>query len=162
MALIPYRTWRPSRLESVGLATTADFRNEINRMIEGMFNRPATVPTWFGMAGPGQWLPAIDISEDPHQLQVRVELPGLDPKGLEIDVTEDRLVIAGEKKQTASKSGNGWSHVESQYGEFSRTIPLPAPIDPEKVTARFENGVLTIDLAKAATSVSRKVLVETL
>ena len=157
MTLVPYRTWRPARLEAPGFSPLAEFRGEMNRLFDGLFNRPLAVPTWFEAAAPGQWLPAIDISEDPTQLQVRAELPGIDPQALDIDVTEDRLVIAGEKKQASSKTGNGWTHTESQYGAFTRTIPLPAPVDPEKVSARFENGVLTVDLTKSATSVTRKV-----
>lgn len=157
MTLVPYRTWRPGRLEAPGFSPLTEFRGEVNRLFDGLFNRPLAMPTWFEAAAPGQWLPVIDISEDPTQLQIRAELPGIDPQGLDIDVTEDRLVIAGEKKQASSKTGNGWTHTESQYGAFTRTIPLPAPVDPEKVSARFENGVLTIDLTKSATSVSRKV-----
>jgi HSP20 family protein len=160
MTLIPYRAWRPARLESAGITPLAEFRGEMNRLFDGLFNRPLAMPTWFEATTPGQWLPAIDISEDPTQLQVRAELPGIDPKALEIDVTEDRLVITGEKKHASSKTGNGWTHTESQYGAFTRTIPLPAPVDPEKVSARFENGVLTVDLTKSATSVTRKVTVD--
>ena len=77
-----------------------------------------------------------------------------------MDVTEDRLVISGEKKHATSKSGNGWTHTESRSGAFSRTIPLPDPVDPAKVTASFDNGVLTVELAKTTTSTSRKIPVQ--
>lgn len=157
MSLIPIRSWRPSAQQSTGLAPMSDFRREMNRLFDGLFARPLTLQTWFEESAPGQWLPAIDISEDAKQLHVRAEVPGVDPKELDIDVTEDRLVIAGEKKQAATETENGWTHTESEYGAFARRIPLPTPIDPEHVTARFENGVLMIDLAKAETSLSRKV-----
>lgn len=157
MNLIPYRSWRRPAIESTGLSQLGDFRGEMGRLMDSLFNRQMAVPTWFEAASPVEWLPAIDISEDATQLLVRAELPGIDPQALDIDVTEDRLVISGEKKQATSKTGNGWTHMESQYGTFTRTIPLPTPVDPEKVTARFENGVLTVELAKAETSVTRKV-----
>ena len=157
MSLIPYRSWRTPAIESSGLSQMGDFRGEMGRLFDSLLNRQMATPTWFEAATPSQWLPAIDISEDATQLQVRAELPGIDPKALDIDVTEDRLVMSGEKKQAATSTGNGWTHMESQYGAFTRTIPLPTPVDPEKVTARFENGVLTVELAKAETSVTRKI-----
>jgi HSP20 family protein len=160
MSLIPFRTRRPAGIEPAGLSTLSEFRNEMNRVFDGLFTRPLSIPTWFEAAEPGHWLPAIDMSEDPQRIQIRAELPGIDPKNVDVDVTEDRLVISGEKKHATSKSGNGWTHTESQYGAFSRTIPLPDPVDPAKVTANFENGVLTVELAKTAASTSRKIPVQ--
>lgn len=157
MSLIPFRSRRPAGLEPTGLSSLSEFRTEMNRLFDGLFARPLPMPAWFPAAEPGQWLPAVDMSDDPQRIQIRVELPGIDPKQVDVDVTEDRLVISGEKKHAASKSGNGWTHLESQYGAFSRTIPLPDPVDPSKVTAAFDNGVLTVDLAKTTTSTSRKV-----
>jgi HSP20 family protein len=157
MSLIPLRSHRASGLEPAGFSSLADFRTEMNRLFDGLFSRSLAMPTWSEIGEPGQWLPVIDLSDDPQRIQVRAELPGIDPKQVDVDVTEDRLVISGEKKQATSKSGNGWSHTESRYGAFSRTIPLPDPIDPNKVTATFDNGVLTVELAKSATSTSRKV-----
>jgi len=139
----------------------ADFRTEMNRLFDGLINRPLVMPSWFEAAVPGQWLPPIDVSDDPHGIRIRAELPGIDPKHVDVEVTEDRLVISGEKSQSSTKEGNGWTHVESQYGGFSRTIPLSDPVDPAKVTATFDNGVLTVDLAKTAASTSRKVPVQT-
>jgi HSP20 family protein len=159
LSLTPFRTRRQAGLEP-GYSGMAEFRTEMNRLFDGLFSRPLAVPTWFETAEPGQWLPAIDISDEPQRIQVRAELPGIDPKHVDVDVTEDRLVISGEKKQSSSKEGNGWSHVESQYGAFARTIPLPAPVDPATVTANFDNGVLTVELTKTATSTSRKVPVK--
>jgi len=160
MSLIPFRTRRAAGLEPGGLSTLSEFRTEMNRLFDGLFARPLTMPAWFEAAESGQWLPAVDLSEDPQRIQVRAELPGIDPKHVDVDVTEDRLVISGEKKHAASKSGNGWTHTESQSGVFSRTIPLPDPVDPAQVTASFDNGVLTVDLVKSATSASRKIPVQ--
>jgi len=157
MSLIPFRSRRPTTLESSGFSSLAEFRTEMNRLFDGLFSRPFTMPAWFETAQPGEWLPTIDLADDPRHIQVRAELPGIDPQHVDVDVTEDRLVISGEKKQAVSKGGDGWSHVESRYGAFSRTIPLPDPVDPAKVTASFANGVLTVELDKTATSASRKV-----
>lgn len=160
MSLIPFRTRRSSGLEPGGLSSLADFRTEMNRLFDGLFARPLSMPAWFEAAEPGQWLPAIDVADEPQRIHVRAELPGIDPKHVEVDVTEDRLVISGEKQHATSKGGNGWSHVESRYGAFSRTIPLPDPVDPAKVTAAFDNGVLTVEMTKTASTASRKVPVQ--
>ncbi|NDC62685.1 MAG: Hsp20/alpha crystallin family protein [Planctomycetia bacterium] len=152
-------------MEAGSLATMADFRNEMNRLFEGFFNRPVAAvpswPSWFETAEPGQWLPAVDLSETDTQIRVRAELPGIDPKDVDVSVSEDRLVISGEKKSSQEQAGEGWSHCESHHGSFSRAIPLPEPVDPSKVTARYDKGVLMVELTKSPASTSRKVPVLT-
>jgi len=157
MSLIPFRTKRSSGMEPGSLANLADFRNEMNRLFEGFLSRPLMSGSWFETAEPGQWLPAIDLSENDTQIHVRVEVPGIDPKDVDVSVSEDRLVISGEKKCEKESSGEDWSHRESHFGSFSRAIPLPESVDPAKVTARYDKGVLTVELTKAPTSASRKV-----
>lgn len=157
MSLIPLRGRRQPDLESAGFSSLAEFRTEMHRLFDGLVSRAFAMPAWLETTEPGQWLPAVDLSDDPQRIHVRAELPGIDPKHVDVDVTEDRLVISGEKKRSESKAGNGWSHVESRYGAFSRAIPLPDPVDPAKVTASFNNGVLTVELAKTASSTVRKV-----
>jgi len=160
MSLIPFRTKRSAGMEP-GLATLADFRTEMNRLFEGFFSRPLAAPSWFDTIEPGQWLPAVDMAETEQSIRVRAELPGIDPKDVEVSVSEDRLVIAGEKKSAKEETGNGWTHRESSYGSFTRSIPLPESVDPAKVTARYDKGVLTVELAKSPASTARKVPVLT-
>ena len=157
MSLIPFRTKRTSGMEPGAMATLADFRNEMNRLFEGFFSRPLAMPGWFETVEPGQWLPAVDMAETDKQIQVRAELPGIEPKDVDVSVSEDRLVIAGEKKSEKEEGGEGWTHRESHYGAFSRAIPLPEAVDPTKVTARYDKGVLTVELTKSPSSASRKV-----
>ena len=161
MSLIPFRTKRSSGMEPANLTTMADFRNEMNRLFEGFFSRPLTGPSWFETGEPGQWIPAIDLSESGSEIHVRAELPGIDPKDVDVSVTEDRLVISGEKKSQTEKTTDGWTHRESHYGSFSRAIPLPEAVDPAKVTARYDKGVLTGELTKSPSAPSRTVPVLT-
>jgi len=161
MSLIPFRMKRSSGMEPANLTTMADFRNEMNRLFEGFFSRPLTGPSWFETGEPSQWMPAIDLSESGGEIHVRAELPGIDPKDVDVSVSEDRLVISGEKKSTTEKKTESWTHRESHYGGFSRTIPLPEAVDPAKVTARYDKGVLTVELTKSPSSTSRKVPVLT-
>jgi len=161
MSLIPFRTKRPTGLEPTSLATLADFRNEMNRLFEGFFSRPLPAMTWFDTVEPGQWLPTVDMSENERQIHVRVELPGIDPKDVDVSVSEDRLVISGEKTSETDASGAGWTHRESRCGSFTRAIPLPDTVDPAKVTARYDKGVLTVELQKSSASTARKIPVTT-
>jgi HSP20 family protein len=162
MSLIPFRTKRTAGMEGGSLATLADFRNEMNRLFEGFCSRPAAfAPGWFEASEPGQWLPAIDLSETDTQIRVRAELPGIDPQDVDVSVSGDRLVIAGEKQACTEESGAGWAHRESLSGAFSRSIPLPESVDPAKVTARYDKGVLTVELTKSPASTSRRVPVLT-
>ena len=161
MSLIPFRTKRASGMEPGNLASLADFRNEMNRLFEGFFSRPLAMPGWFETVEPGRWLPAVDLKENDTQIQVRAELPGIDPKDVDVSVSEDRLVISGEKKTEEESSGAGWSHRESHCGSFTRAIPLPEPVDPAQVTACYDKGVLTVELTKSPASAARKVPVLT-
>lgn len=164
MSLIPFRMKRSNGMEPANLTTMTDFRNEMNRLFEGFFSRPlmgSSGPSWFETGEPGQWMPAIDLSENGGEIHVRAELPGIDPKDVDVSVSEDRLVISGEKKSATEKTTDGWTHRESHYGSFNRAIPLPEAVDPAKVTARYDKGVLTVELTKSPTSTSRKVPVLT-
>ena len=161
MSLIPFRTKRSTGMEPGSLATLADFRTEMNRLFEGFFSRPLATPPWVDTIEPGQWLPAVDMAETDKEIRVRVELPGIDPADVDVSVSEDRLVIAGEKKSVKQETGNGWTHRESSFGSFTRSIPLPESVDPEQVTARYDKGVLTVELTKSPASASRKVPVLT-
>ena len=161
MSLIPFRTKRSTGSEPGSLATLADFRNEMNRLFEGFISRPFSMQPWFDAGPTGQWVPAVDLTENDTQIHVRAELPGIDPQDVDVSVSEDRLIVAGEKKTTREQEGDGWMHRESHYGSFSRAIPLPEPVDPAKVTARYDKGVLTVELTKSPSSASRKVPVIT-
>ena len=161
MNLIPFRTKRSTGMEPANLATLADFRNEMNRLFEGFFSRPLPALPWFDTLEPGQWLPTVDMSENDRQIHVRAELPGIDPQDVDVSVSEDRLVISGEKKATTESSGEGWMHRESRSGSGIARVKLPEAVDPAKVTARYDKGVLTVELEKSPASTSRKIPVTT-
>jgi HSP20 family protein len=109
-----------------------------------------------GMAG----YPPVNVWEDTDNVHVEAELPGLDLKDIEIYVTAgNQLTVKGERKQTVSEKGV-WHREERNYGAFSRSLTLPFPVDPEKVDARFENGVLHVTLAKHEAAKPRKIQVK--
>ena len=96
--------------------------------------------------------PRVNVSETEKDLQVTAELPGVDEKNIDVTVSGDQLTIKGEKKsevdEKKDEKGRAFRRIERSYGSFERTMALPFDIDPDKVQATFQNGVLTLTLPK--------------
>ncbi|MDR2902480.1 MAG: Hsp20/alpha crystallin family protein [Lactobacillales bacterium] len=93
--------------------------------------------------------PRIEIIDTPGAVEVTAELPGMDAKDIEINVSTDGyLTIKGEKRSKIEEKKGGSYFTERSYGMISRTLPLPADINHDKVTAEFEKGVLKIEIPK--------------
>ena len=121
------------------------FRREMDRVFDRFFEGwPFKFPT-----REGEWAPSVDVSETPKEVIVKAEIPGLDPKDMDVSVHDNVLTLAGERKEEREKEGENIHQVERSYGAFSRSIRLPAEVDPEQVTATYKNGVLQINLPKA-------------
>jgi HSP20 family protein len=117
----------------------------------------------WGGDGPSRWFagfPAVNVWEDANLVYLEAELPGLDRKDLEIYVTGgNQLTIKGERKETRTEKGV-WHRQERNFGSFTRTLTLPFAVDADKVDARFENGVLLVQLAKHESAKPRKITVK--
>lgn len=96
----------------------------------------------------GGWAPRLDVSETESAVVVKAEVPGMEPKDIEIALHADALTIKGEKKQEKEEKGERFHRVERSWGAFTRTVRLPAPVDAAKVEAKFKNGLLTVTLPK--------------
>jgi HSP20 family protein len=118
----------------------------MRRMSEEM---DRTFGSFFGQTsgrGSGSWFPAIEVAEDNGQLQVHADLPGLRPEDVKVEVTNDSLIIHGERKVEHEHKLGGAYRSERRYGEFYREIPLPEGTNPEQAKAQFRNGVLEVTL----------------
>lgn len=157
MSLIPVRK-RWTAAEFGGLPSLAAVREEMNRLIDGMFLRPLSAPTALFEPGNGSaWVPMVDLAETDTEIKVRAELPGVAPQDVDVSVSGERLVISGEKKAEKESKTDGWIHRESDYGAFSRTLTLPEAVDPQKVAAKFDNGILVVTMAKQPANKAHKV-----
>ncbi len=159
MALIPWRgkhrEREPGRGETSPLAT---LRSEMDRLFDQFFREPLGSFEWpFGDRG---WLPPIDLAESDTDVTVRAEIPGIDPKDLDLSIVGNQLVLAGEKKDTLDRSGREIHASESRYGAFRRTVALPANVDEQNVEADYANGVLTIRLKKIQPTLARRIEVK--
>lgn len=94
------------------------------------------------------YVPHIDFSETEKEYTLTAELPGLSEKDIELTISKDALTLRGEKtNKSESQSGNTW-YSERSYGSFSRTLPFPTKVDPERVEATFKDGILSVHAAK--------------
>ncbi len=98
------------------------------------------------------WMPAIDLIEKDNKIIVKADLPGVNKDNIKIKVDSESISISGEIKKEKKEENETYYKEERVYGKFSRVIPLPAEVDPEKAEAKFENGVLEIIVPKVKES----------
>ncbi len=101
--------------------------------------------------------PALDVSETEKELIVKAEVPGMDKKDININLSDGLLTIKGEKKQEKEEKNENYHSVERRYGKFSRTMRLPRDIEVDKVDATYKDGVLKITLPKSESAKSKKI-----
>ena len=129
------RTMTPFR----GVTTLQD---QINRLFSDAFERNE------GESNLTTWAPAVDISENEHELLVKADLPGIDPKELDIRVENNVLTIRGERKFEKKVEQDNYLRVERTYGAFSRSFALANTVNPEGIKADYQNGVLNLIVPK--------------
>jgi HSP20 family protein len=95
-----------------------------------------------------EFLPPVDILENEHNITLQAEIPGVKEEDLKITFENNVLTIAGERKFKEEENKENYHRIERRYGRFTRSFSLPAGVDPEKVSATFENGILKVTLPK--------------
>jgi HSP20 family protein len=105
------------------------------------------------------WFAPTDVSEDENSLRITMELPGVEPNDVRLSLENNILTIRGEKKQQAEENNERIHRFERTYGMFERTFALPNTVDPERIEARYENGVLNVTLPKAERAKPREIRV---
>lgn len=124
-----------------------DLRSDLDEFFDELMEAPFfTRPLWSNV------FPAIDIAETENEVVAKAELPGIDPKNLEVHVTEDTLSLKGEIKDEWEDKGVGYCRRERYSGSFERTLALPAKVKQEEVKAQYKDGILTITLPKVEPS----------
>jgi HSP20 family protein len=117
-------------------------QDQINRLFADAFDRTE------GESNLTAWAPAVDINESGHELVVKADLPGIDPKDLDIRVENNVLSIRGERKFEKKVDQDNYLRVERTYGSFSRSFSLANTVNPEGIKADYQNGVLTLVVPK--------------
>jgi HSP20 family protein len=119
------------------------FKGEMDRLLERFLE-----PRLGALELVGEWMPKLDLSETKDAYVAKLEVPGVEPREINASVREGLLVITGEKTRETEEKNEKVYRMERAWGAFARTIPLPGPVDTEKTTAAFKDGVLTVTLPK--------------
>ncbi|MBM4041393.1 MAG: Hsp20/alpha crystallin family protein [Planctomycetes bacterium] len=145
--LVPWRR-RESALPAREEGLLAPLHREMDRLFDDFFGGRGFWPSLWEGFRPGAFVPSVDVQETDKEVRVLADLPGLDEKDVQVELTEDGLSIRGEKKSEREEKRKGYHRTERSYGSFERFIPLPGPVEGDKAKAEFKNGVLTVTLPK--------------
>lgn len=122
----------------------------LQREMDRLFGRLGFGRVTNDTAAPVAWMPRIDVKTNGDDMVVYAELPGMDKDDIDIEVTDGVLAIRGERKAESEKSDDGWLIRERSFGSFERALTLPEGVDPDKITADYNDGVLEVHIPKAA------------
>ena len=119
-------------------------QGDMNRLFDRFFEgRAPDAPS-------RRWIPAMDLAETEDHLVLRGDLPGMTEDDVDIEIKDGVLTVSGERKTDHEEKGEGYHRVERAFGSFSRSLSLPQGVDPGKIEAKFDNGVLEVRIPKPA------------
>lgn len=128
-------------------------REKMNRLFEDVFTGQSEGKE----LAASSWAPAVDIFETENDLVMTAEVPGIDEKDIEIKIEDNTLILKGARKFEKETKEENYHRIERSYGSFYRAFTLPNSIDPERIQAEHENGVLKITMPKRTELKPRKV-----
>lgn len=129
-------------------------QNRLNRLFNSSFNegRDESLAT-------ASFAPAVDVYEDEHSVTLKIEVPGIDEKDIDVRIENNTLTVHGERKFDKDEKEDNYRRIERQYGSFTRTFTLPTTVDTDSVSANYEKGVLKVKLAKKAEAKPKQIKV---
>ena len=129
-----------------------DFRELIEKFFNGESQDQSNVVT-------SQWAPHVDIKEEPNRFVIQADIPGVDPKDIEMHMEKGILSIKGERKQEAKQENEKYTRVERSHGVFYRRFALPDSADAEGISANGKHGVLEIIIPKRPETTPRRIAI---
>ena len=130
-------------------------QDRMNRLFNASFNsegRDECLTT-------SSFAPAVDVYEDEHDITLKIEVPGIDEKDIDVRIENNTLTVHGERKIEKEEKEENYRRIERQYGSFTRTFTLPNTVDSDSVSATYEKGVLKVKLAKKAEAKPKQIKV---
>jgi HSP20 family protein len=137
--------WEPFR----EFATLQDRMNRLFREAQGPEEPLSTT----------RFAPPVDVYEDEHSVTLKIEVPGIDEKNIDVRIEGNVLTVHGERQFEKEEKEENFRRVERQYGTFTRTFTLPTTVDAEKVSANYDKGILKIALPKKAEAKPKQIRV---
>jgi HSP20 family protein len=147
MALV---RWEPVR-------ELTSLQSEMNRLFNTFFDSPTREGN--GGSAARRWVPPMDLVETDEHFVLRADLPGLSEEDVTVELEDNVLTIAGERKVEHEDRREGFYRVERSFGQFRRALTLPEGVDPESIAATFEKGVLEVRVPKPAERKPRRVAI---
>ncbi|ALR03885.1 Hsp20/alpha crystallin family protein [Xylella fastidiosa] len=135
----------------------AALQNEIKQVFDRFFEHNGDTDE--SAVVTAQWVPRVDIKEEPNQFVLYADLPGIDPADIEVQMDKGILSIKGERKTESSSQTEHFSRIERRYGSFHRRFALPDSADADGITASGSHGVLRILIPKRAATTPRRIQV---
>jgi len=126
------------------------FTREIDRVFDA----------FFGQTDQGRrWVPPVDLVEAEDHFVLKADLPGLSEGDVNIEVQDGALTISGERKAEHEQREKGWYRIERSFGRFSRSLTLPDGVDPDRIEASFNHGVLDVRIPKPEQRKPRRIAI---
>jgi HSP20 family protein len=161
MKLMPWKKKNNDVLRAgEGPSVLGLFRSEMNRLMDRSLERPWSLfdDEEAFLSGAG-WAPLFDVLDGEKHVTVRAELPGVDPKDVEITVSGNVLTLSGEKKDSREGRERLFRRSERRYASFRRAVQLPEGVDAQDVTAEHVNGILTVKVGKLKGTAAKRIAV---
>ncbi len=141
--------WEPMR-------ELATLQERMNRLFNDSFSPVASQESLTS----GSFVPPVDVYEDEQGIRLKMEVPGIDEKDIDIRLENNLLTVHGERKLESETKEENYHRIERNYGSFTRSFALPPTVNPEEVKAAYAKGVLTITLGKRAEARPKQIKVE--
>ncbi|WP_263841741.1 Hsp20/alpha crystallin family protein [Salinibacter sp.] len=134
--------------------TVRDLQREVDSIFDQFFGRGSDDDT------SAVWAPRTDLSETDDAFRIRLDVPGMTKDAIAINLQNNTLTVSGERSSERQEDGEEYVRVERAFGNFHRTFTLPDAVDPDRVEATYDEGVLTINVPKTETSTRRQIEIQ--
>jgi HSP20 family protein len=133
----------------------ASLQDRVNRLFRESYNNAGSDES----LTTSTFAPAVDVYEDEHKVTLKIEVPGIEEKDIDVRVENNTLTVHGERKIEKEEKEENYRRVERHYGSFTRSFTLPTTVDTENVSANYDKGVLKINLPKKAEAKPKQIKV---
>jgi HSP20 family protein len=131
------------------------FQERMNRLFQDNL-----APAQEELMTSGTFVPAVDVYEDEHAITLKLEVPGIEEKDIDVQLENNTLTVRGERKFEKEEKEENFHRIERRYGAFARSFTLPNTVDAGKVAASYDSGILKIRLAKRAEAKPKQIKVQ--
>ncbi|MEZ6135879.1 MAG: Hsp20/alpha crystallin family protein [Pirellulaceae bacterium] len=148
-----------SNYSNRGLNVLEEFSSDMERVFDSLLGR--TVGTALRSSQAAKFVPSLDVTESAEDFLISIDLPGVKPADVKVEMHEGKLTISGSRESTTEDKEKNYHRVERTSGSFFRSIAVPSEVDVERIDASYEHGVLHVKLPKSAKQQPKKIEIRT-